>query len=182
MENTIVAENLKVGKHYLFFDKFSQKKSYLGAYKEKGIGNHSFYEKYPIYIFEKRTVHHDTPSETLQFEETTEEEQNRLKSESKKVCYEAYVNGDGKYSCPKCNNIEGGTSRIITHIHNCDYNGMNYCKWVDPWKSPPHQKGGKRRTRRRMNKKKTKRKTNKKTRMKRRKTHKKKTNKRRRKR
>lgn len=182
--NTIVAENLEVGKHYLFIDKKGNKE-YVGEYQKKREHTQRRYT-IPVYVFSKKNVSQDTYGEQLLFEKTTEEEQNRLKAKEaaksqrgEKNCYDANeING--KYLCPKCNVIERGTYRIISHNFNCDNTGKYYCQSFENEETP--QLGGKRRTRRRMNKKKTKRKANKKTRMKRRKTHKKKTNKRRRKR
>jgi hypothetical protein len=42
-------------------------------------------------------------------------------------CYTADV-VDGKYVCPICKNVEGGTMRIITHNFNCPNRGKKYCQ------------------------------------------------------
>ena len=80
MGNPISAENLEVGKHYLFFDRWSKGKEYVGEYIKKTEGNQGISEKYPAYIFSNKTVNYDTPSKPPQFLETTKEEQNRLEA------------------------------------------------------------------------------------------------------
>ena len=43
-------------------------------------------------------------------------------------CYKATLNKSNKYTCPKCNAVEGGERRIITHNYDCDYRGKEYCE------------------------------------------------------
>ena len=60
-------------------------------------------------------------------------------------CFEAIVK-DGKYRCPECNNVEGGTSRIITHNATCKNRRLRYCQ------QPTDAGGGKRRRKTRKSK------------------------------
>jgi len=35
---------------------------------------------------------------------------------------------NGKYVCPECKAVEGGSARIITHNFNCKNKGKEYCQ------------------------------------------------------
>jgi hypothetical protein len=59
-------------------------------------------------------------------------------------CYTADIM-NGKYVCPKCGNVEGGTLRIITHNFNCPNYKKEYCQ--------RNQFGGRRRTTRKSRRK-----------------------------
>ncbi len=66
-------------------------------------------------------------------------------------CYVAEVMPDGKLQCPLCKKVEGGTSRIITHVYNCQNNTKPYCR---------DNKGGRRRSRKGRKGRRTKRRRN----------------------
>ena len=61
-------------------------------------------------------------------------------------CFEAIVK-DGKYRCPECNNVEGGTSRIITHNATCTKRRLRYCQQPEGGKRRRKTKKSKRRAR-----------------------------------
>ena len=47
-------------------------------------------------------------------------------------CYVAEVMPDGKLGCPVCEQVEGGTLRIITHTFKCSNKGKPYCDYKPP--------------------------------------------------
>ncbi len=78
----------------------------------------------------------------LKNEEDKRRENEKRKAEEKKApCYDAILNESGKYQCPSCKNIEGGTLRVITHNYDCKYKGKPYCQQTSS------VLGGKRKTR-----------------------------------
>jgi hypothetical protein len=64
---------------------------------------------------------------------SADEKREEAKKEAKKeaarlsICYQANES-DSKYSCPSCERIEAGTSRIITHKSDCENKGKEYCQ------------------------------------------------------
>jgi len=69
-------------------------------------------------------------------------------------CFIARLNKEGKYYCLKCNSVESGSQRIITHTYNCTNNRKKICQLQNQSKN----KGG---NRKRKSKKTNKRKHNK---------------------
>jgi len=61
-----------------------------------------------------------------------------------KGCFDAEINDNGKYVCPECKKVEGGTLRIISHRHDCSNNRLQICQ---------EQTGGRKRRKNKTNKK-----------------------------
>ena len=60
-------------------------------------------------------------------EETKKKEANKQEKDRVSKCYQANeVNG--KYQCPECKAVEGGTLRIISHYVKCPNTGKEYCQ------------------------------------------------------
>ena len=84
---------------------------------------------------------------TRKHEEKQQEIQKRLNPAKKEGCYDAQTNSEGKFFCPLCNAVEGGTYRIITHKFDCD--NKNYARYCQQ----PEISGGRKRRRNKTNKK-----------------------------
>jgi len=94
-----------------------------------------------------------SPNERAKEEARLKNEENKRREkeirnaeEKKSLCYEAELNDSGKYQCPSCKNVEGGTLRLITHNYACKYKGKPYCQQTSS------VLGGKRKTRKTMKK------------------------------
>ncbi len=87
---------------------------------------------------EEKTVYGE---EQRRAKEKANENAKRKKAENLAQCYEAEINESGKYRCPNCKNVEGGSLRVITHNYGCKYKGKPYCQQTST------VLGGKRKTR-----------------------------------
>ena len=69
-------------------------------------------------------------------------EERKRKEEQKRIstCYDAIITSDGKYQCPECKNIEGGTLRVITHKYKCLNTDRKYCKTSGGRRKYKHRK------------------------------------------
>ena len=65
-------------------------------------------------------------------------------------CFYAEINDDGKYFCPECKKVEGGTLRIITHTGDCKNKGLDFCQYRQYHE---YQSAGRKRRRNKTNKK-----------------------------
>jgi len=79
--------------------------------------------------------------------EKQEKFQKSLGQTNTEGCYDAEINDNGKYFCPLCKAVEGGTYRIITHKFDCD--NKKYARYCQQ----PEISGGRKRRRNKTNKK-----------------------------
>ena len=89
---------------------------------------------------EERKKHDDQRAEEIK--EYRESEGRRIKG-----CFDAEINDDGKYFCPECKQVEGGTLRTLTHFFGCKNKGLQICQLSQK------QSAGRKRRRNKTNKK-----------------------------
>jgi hypothetical protein len=56
------------------------------------------------------------------------EREREIETRRAKGCFDAEINDDGKYFCPECKRVEGGTLRTLTHNFGCTNNGLKICQ------------------------------------------------------
>ena len=96
---------------------------YMGKYLSfKLVG--ASHDPYPEYTFEHGTV----SGLGLKFTEVPSCKAPTSKPvASNSGCYDALLEG-GKYVCPACKSVEGGSLRIISHRWDCPKNRHEYCQ------------------------------------------------------
>ena len=75
------------------------------------------------------------------------EREREIETTRAKGCFDAEINDDGKYFCPECKTVEGGTLRTLTHNFGCTNKGLKICQLSQ------EQSAGRKRRRNKTNKK-----------------------------
>jgi hypothetical protein len=75
------------------------------------------------------------------------ERDREIETRRAKGCFDAEINDDGKYFCPECKKVEGGTLRTLTHNFGCTNKGLKICQLSQ------EQSAGRKRRRNKTNKK-----------------------------